>query len=271
MDDHDMAWMTLAPAAGGDHRCGRWWCAPETPPDGQLRLYATLGGSGWISYGARRSALRPGRLLLIPGNAPLARHTAAEVRIAWLHLLPRAPALVHDVEALAAVVAVASDAYAPGVAALERIAAQCDPQRHRLPERWGAGVPQEIEGLVLALIGRGLAESPSVPAAGGLVVRAREWCLAHWREQPSLTEIATAVGCSGDHLRRRFVAATGRSPIAWCRELALREARYLLADPELTVSEVARACGFSDPLYFSRVCRRHFGRAPTALRTAPGP
>ena len=40
----------------------------------------------------------------------------------------------------------------------------------------------------------------------------------------------------------------------------------MLARSNLTVSQVASACGFADPLYFSRRFRAAHGVAPSALR-----
>jgi AraC-like DNA-binding protein len=34
------------------------------------------------------------------------------------------------------------------------------------------------------------------------------------------------------------------------------------------VQRVAEACGYADPLHFSRVVRRFFGRSPSELRRA---
>lgn len=46
----------------------------------------------------------------------------------------------------------------------------------------------------------------------------------------------------------------------------IRAARVLLADGELRINEVARAVGFPDPYYFSRMFRRETGRSPRAYR-----
>lgn len=268
-----MSWWIMEPVAGGIHRCGRWWSAPPRHGDGQLRLYAVLEGSAWVELGGRRCAVVPGRLLLIPGGPTLGRHCPRSVRIAWLHLVPRDPSLVRDCERLSTVVDQPSTDHAAGVDALRRAGGACDPEGHRLPARWPPGLPAVIEGLALALslIGLGLAATRAAEPEDDHVARALAWCQEHWREQPPLSAIAAASGCSGDHLRRRFRAVIGRSPHAWYRELAMREARRLLADPERTVAEVARSCGFADPLYFSRVCRCHFGRSPSDLRGPSGP
>jgi len=54
----------------------------------------------------------------------------------------------------------------------------------------------------------------------------------------------------------------------------MRLAQRLLDDPALNVAEAARAAGYADPAYFSRVFRKHTGRSPRAYRseaTGDGP
>jgi len=41
---------------------------------------------------------------------------------------------------------------------------------------------------------------------------------------------------------------------------------FMLKHPTLNVKEVACRFNFSDPFYFSRVFRRHFGYPPSQLR-----
>lgn len=43
----------------------------------------------------------------------------------------------------------------------------------------------------------------------------------------------------------------------------LREARRLLANAEVSVTEVAYSVGFNDPSYFTRVFRKYFGKSPS--------
>lgn len=49
-------------------------------------------------------------------------------------------------------------------------------------------------------------------------------------------------------------------------ELRLERARHLLVQTELSVIEIAIACGFSSPGHFSRVYRTHYGVSPVTQR-----
>jgi AraC-like DNA-binding protein len=77
---------------------------------------------------------------------------------------------------------------------------------------------------------------------------------------------ARAVGCSPSHLHARFKAVLGMTPAGYLRERQLHHARYLLAGTDLPIADIARRCGYDDPLHFSRVVRRACGQSPTALR-----
>ena len=54
------------------------------------------------------------------------------------------------------------------------------------------------------------------------------------------------------------------------RRLRLELAAQLLLDPTLTITEVARACGYSDVRPFSTAFRRKYNRTPGDHRRAGG-
>lgn len=82
--------------------------------------------------------------------------------------------------------------------------------------------------------------------------------------------VADQLGCSSDHLSRRFHAETGATLVATIVRERLGLARGLLADRGLGVAEVARACGIRDPAYFSRCFARETGLSPRAWRARQG-
>jgi AraC-like DNA-binding protein len=54
------------------------------------------------------------------------------------------------------------------------------------------------------------------------------------------------------------------------RRLRLELAAQLLLDPAVTVTEVARACGYSDVRPFSTAFRSRYGKSPTQFRASGG-
>ena len=78
-----------------------------------------------------------------------------------------------------------------------------------------------------------------------------------------------AVNVSPGHLSRLTRAAFGIGPVAAVEAARLHRAAALLTRSNLTVGQVAQACGFGSPFYLSRRFRAAFGRPPTAYRRDP--
>jgi AraC family transcriptional activator of pobA len=67
-------------------------------------------------------------------------------------------------------------------------------------------------------------------------------------------------------LSRALSHVTGRGTKELITDRRMLEAARLLRFSDLTVGEIAFRSGFSDPLYFSRAFKRHYGEAPIAYR-----
>jgi AraC family transcriptional regulator of arabinose operon len=106
------------------------------------------------------------------------------------------------------------------------------------------------------------------PAIPSRVQTARGYLEQNLGATVTLDGLAAAVGISASHLSAEFRRHLGVPPMRYLLEARLRRAAYLLGDADLAVSEVARECGFEDPLYFSRQFRRRFGASPRGYRQA---
>ena len=58
----------------------------------------------------------------------------------------------------------------------------------------------------------------------------------------------------------------GISPLDYVTQLRMAEACRRLMSSDETVAEVAKAVGYADPYYFSRLFRRRIGIPPGAYR-----
>ena len=81
-----------------------------------------------------------------------------------------------------------------------------------------------------------------------------------------LCAIAAACGLSSGHFARAFRQSTGLAPHAWLVKARVDRAMALLRLPEMSLSEIALACGFADQSHFSRVFRRQTGQSPRDWR-----
>lgn len=76
------------------------------------------------------------------------------------------------------------------------------------------------------------------------IARAIAYLQQHYREQPTLAEVAEAAHLSPTHLQRTFSAWAGVSPKKFLQYLTLEHARFLLANAA-TVEEAAHDAGLS--------------------------
>ena len=87
-------------------------------------------------------------------------------------------------------------------------------------------------------------------------------------EEPmSPSILAKDVGMSTRQLERLFRRYLDRSPKRYYMELRLQKARNLLMQTDMSVINVALACGFASPSHFSKCYRECFGRTPRAERS----
>ncbi|WP_417429709.1 GlxA family transcriptional regulator [Kiloniella sp.] len=83
-------------------------------------------------------------------------------------------------------------------------------------------------------------------------------------------QLAKDAGLSTRQLERLFRKYLGRSPARYYLELRLNKARLLLLQTNMSVIDVALACGFVSASHFSKCYRDFFGRTPRKERGLPG-
>lgn len=91
--------------------------------------------------------------------------------------------------------------------------------------------------------------------------------LATYAEAPDVAQIARTMGMAESTCRRQFKAAMGM-PLhqAWIIRRLERASAALLAEPHVSIAEIAQRFGFDDPAYFSRCFSKYMGTTATALR-----
>ncbi len=80
--------------------------------------------------------------------------------------------------------------------------------------------------------------------------------------------LAKEVGMSTRQLERLFRRYLNRSPKRYYMELRLQKARNLLMQTDMSVINVALACGFASPSHFSKCYRAHYDTTPYRERGA---
>jgi AraC family L-rhamnose operon transcriptional activator RhaR len=82
----------------------------------------------------------------------------------------------------------------------------------------------------------------------------------------TLKELAEALRVEKSYVVRLFKAHTGLSPMAYLAHCRAERAATLLLTSDLSITEVAREVGWTDPNYFARRFKAHFGVSATTYR-----
>jgi two-component system sensor histidine kinase ChiS len=86
-------------------------------------------------------------------------------------------------------------------------------------------------------------------------------------DQVSASLLARKLAVSERQLFRLIKEATGFSPIQLVQEIRLQKAKQILSEnPEITVADVARLIGISNPGYFACAFKRRFKISPSKIR-----
>lgn len=88
----------------------------------------------------------------------------------------------------------------------------------------------------------------------------------HYAEPIRLEALSGMEFLSVSRYSALFRQVMGVSPQQYLIDLRLRNAHDLIMNTDMSVSEVARSVGYDDPLYFSRLFRKHLGLSPREVR-----
>ena len=80
-------------------------------------------------------------------------------------------------------------------------------------------------------------------------------------------DMAAAAATSRSGLLRKLHRTMGITPQDLLREARIKHACQLLRHSDRSVGEIAYACGFTDPKYFSRCFKQSVGKSPTEYKT----
>ena len=87
-------------------------------------------------------------------------------------------------------------------------------------------------------------------------------------EPPTVEKLAARMGVSDRHVRRIFEAQFGVSPLQYLQTRRLLNAKQLLTDTDLSMTQVALSSGFASVRRFNAAFVMHYKLNPTQLRRA---
>ena len=90
----------------------------------------------------------------------------------------------------------------------------------------------------------------------------------HYASPISVLEIAQLLGVSQPYLFRIFKNATGKAPKQYLNDYRILQAKKLLTETAMPITEIAESVGYADALAFSKFFSSKTGTSPRAYRQA---
>lgn len=126
-----------------------------------------------------------------------------------------------------------------------------------------------MEILIIRLMrstGLSIPAEPQVITANRQCAAVRRYIDIHFKEQLTLDLLAEEAHMNKYYLSHAFKREYGVSPINYMITRRLEESKYLLAETDLSMSQIAQLLGFSSLSYFSQVFRRTQSVSPVEYR-----
>lgn len=98
-----------------------------------------------------------------------------------------------------------------------------------------------------------------------LINEVKNYISKHYAQPLSLEMLAEFLSVSPFFLSRVFNSESGFSLSEYLTMVRMNQAKTLLLDGRMNVSEIADSVGYEDSGYFSKVFKRHFGCSPSSM------
>jgi len=98
------------------------------------------------------------------------------------------------------------------------------------------------------------------------ILGCQEWLDTHYSVASPVEEMTRRSGLAPRTFKRRFMKATGVSPISYVQHLRIEAAKRKLEQTESPVDEIGWNVGYEDPAFFRRLFKRIAGITPGAYR-----
>lgn len=95
---------------------------------------------------------------------------------------------------------------------------------------------------------------------------AQQWLSTHFSVANAVDEMIKQSRLAERTFKRRFVAATGITPIVYVQKLRIEDAKRRLERTNTSIDEISWRVGYEDAAFFRRLFKRTTGMAPSAYR-----
>ncbi|MBQ14232.1 MAG: helix-turn-helix domain-containing protein [Gammaproteobacteria bacterium] len=99
------------------------------------------------------------------------------------------------------------------------------------------------------------------------IIKIQEWLQDHYSNSIQMAEVARQFKLGVRSLNRRFKAATNKTPLEYLQELRVNNAKALLKQSNLIVSEISYKVGYQDASYFTGLFKKLNSVTPNEYRS----
>jgi AraC-like DNA-binding protein len=221
---------------------------------GSVHCFLQTEGAALLEIGSKAVLIRAGDLFMLPANSQFSYRAQASIKYHWFVLAGQWPAYISDKHRW---LSVGQDADL-----LDKFI-----ELREILILKPAGFALTAVSIVFAVMARLSAidrETPHPESEYPETVRnALIFLRENYADSFDSAQTADAVGVSQSHLRALFEKWVGESPQQYHTGYRMMQARRLLGEQTMTVSEVAYQIGFTDTRYFSRVFKQLTGLTPS--------
>ncbi len=101
------------------------------------------------------------------------------------------------------------------------------------------------------------------------VSRAMEYIRVNFGQPLTLDLVAERAGISAKRLSRLFVDELGQGFSEYLIDYRIEKAKVMLSLPGVSIKQVSKECGYSDPNYFARLFKKVTGKTPSDFSSVP--
>lgn len=128
-------------------------------------------------------------------------------------------------------------------------------------------VRQKLTARYVALSPVGAPATPTEIQEDAFLKKLRSIVDAHLEsEEFGIGELCKELAVSRTQLHRKLKALTNKSTSQVIRTIRMQEAKKLLLNPDLNISEIGYAVGYGNPSHFTQEFTKEFGEAPSFFR-----
>ncbi len=246
-------WVTQAGEYHTDHK----FFSDESEYASWHQFYYQQSGEGFLTTNDETSSILPGHLIIIPKGTIFTFHASDGIQIHWFAIEGECPLI--ETKQTASVYPLAPHQHIHSIFARLR--------ETLLQEQPGNAF--RAVALVYELFAtlEAISSNKQSESIYPETLRIALTFLNENYEQPYSSErLATHCRVSTPHLRSLFQKWVGESPHRTHQRYRIEKAERLLLSQDLSVREVAKQVGYSDPYYFSRVFKKMTGVSPSHYR-----